>query len=407
MVSCPSFGDNSLTAQTEPYNERYVLIVDVLKSTEQRLLPKPALGHGAFAEIKDKQGNLIAVLDFKNLHFSVNKNNRWYVQALVNETTQKYPVIDLQFPSNNFFSVALTSTPLEQLLASVPKRNEPSQINALELVTCGPSHITIYEVDSNNLDKPAEIKWSWFAKNNTSLPKSIVNTFLHIDECKPLANGELILITSSTGGNALIERSSGKLLYYAYAIQAHSIELLPENKLVIAVSSYDNYGDELLLLDFQATSLTPLQRLSLQSAHGVYLDKSNQHLWAIGKSRLSKYLLNDMANSTAQLVKVFETNLPSLGGHDLSPVSGKRQHLFVTSNSQVLIYDPITNTFHEHTELIAKQFVKSISQMGSKTAYVQADFKTAVWWSRCVNILNNTQICADDRRFYKARWVIK
>jgi hypothetical protein len=57
--------------------------------------------------------------------------------------------------------------------------------------------------------------WSWRGVDRPELPPDLRDKFKSTDECKPVEGGAKILITSSGGGVALVERSSGKALFHA------------------------------------------------------------------------------------------------------------------------------------------------------------------------------------------------
>ena len=63
--------------------------------------------------------------------------------------------------------------------------------------------------------------------------------------------GSNILITSSSDGVVLVDRESGKALWWASVVNAHSAEMLPGGRIAVAAASHrDNQpGDRLIIFD--------------------------------------------------------------------------------------------------------------------------------------------------------------
>src|SRR5688572_23941843 len=101
-----------------------------------------------------------------------------------------------------------------------------------DLIVCGADEVFILDLQGSAPEKV----WSWRAADRPELPEPFRKKFGSTDECKPVDGGRKILIASSGGAVALVERSSGKVLFYAAVPNAHSVELLPGNRAVAASS---------------------------------------------------------------------------------------------------------------------------------------------------------------------------
>ena len=139
--------------------------------------------------------------------------------------------------------------------------------------------------------------------------------FQGMDECKTAKNGDWLLTSSSAGGAAIIERSSEKCLFYARVPAAHSIELLPDNRVVVALS-HNEEGDCIQLFDINHPNQVLFQD-SLFWGHGVIWMENRQLLYALGFNELKAYSLKNWKSEqpTLQMEKVWK--LPTDDGHDL------------------------------------------------------------------------------------------
>ena len=98
-----------------------------------------------------------------------------------------------------------------------------------DLICCGAQEVFIIGSEKDNARK-----WTWRASDSPSIPKKAHAWFRTTDECKPV--GKCILITSSSGGVALIRREDKACLFLAHARNAHSACLLPGDRVNVMVA---------------------------------------------------------------------------------------------------------------------------------------------------------------------------
>ncbi len=98
-----------------------------------------------------------------------------------------------------------------------------------ELILCG--DVEVYVLD---LKAGGKKVWSWRAADHPEIPEVVRKQFRTTDDCKPVEGGSKILITSSGGGVALVERAGGRVLFWASVKDAHSTEMLPRNRVLMA-----------------------------------------------------------------------------------------------------------------------------------------------------------------------------
>lgn len=268
-----------------------------------------------------------------------------------------------------------------------------------DLVVCGGDEVYI-------LDPRTERKtWTWRAAEHPEIPESLRGKFGSTDDCKPVDGGRRILITSSGGAVALVERPSGTVVFYGAAVNAHSAEILPGNRVVVACSTGAG-GDRLLLFDL-AQSDKPLASDDLPGAHGVEWDAERGLLWALGTHELRAYeVLADRATGAVVLSKRMTYTPPNSGGHDLRAVPGSSL-LNVTTHHHVWQFDRDLLTFRTHPELGSRENVKcvDVDPDGGATVFVQAEIR---WWAEHLRFLGTSRTVAfPQQRLYKARWITR
>ncbi len=237
--------------------------------------------------------------------------------------------------------------------------------------------------------------WRWSGVDAPDLPDEVRRDFHHLDECKPMENGAKILVCASNGGCALIERATKKILWRTRVRNAHSLALLPDNRMVVASSLS---GDHLEVFNVSGPP-QPVFKTPLHSAHGVVWDEQRQCLWALGFDELRAYTLEQW-NAEKPALKLKGTHtLPDQDGHDLRPVPSTNE-LLITTEHSVLLFDRDQGTFKPHPLLGAEQNLKSVDIHPITGRIVVSE------WSTAVRLLEPAgTIKFKDARPYKARWM--
>jgi hypothetical protein len=138
------------------------------------------------------------------------------------------------------------------------------------LILCGWDEVFMIDPVA---EKPAKT-WSWKAKDHPEIPTEISTAFRTTDDCKPVDDGKRLVVSSSSGGCAVLEMPSGKVVWSAKIRNAHSIESMPGGRILVASSVG---GDKLLLFDEKLGDKI-LWSTPLPSAHGL--------VWDAGRKRL-------------------------------------------------------------------------------------------------------------------------
>lgn len=160
-----------------------------------------------------------------------------------------------------------------------------------ELIVCGDQHVIILDADQSTAEENVVI-WRWHPDSSDILPAAYKDQYLAtIDDAKPVMAGSQIIISSSSGGVVLVERSTGEVLAYTTVGNAHSVEVLPNNRMVVAASTNPK-GNRVAVFD-RVPDAKPLFHDSLYSGHGVVWDDQRQLLYALGYAELRAYELVD------------------------------------------------------------------------------------------------------------------
>jgi hypothetical protein len=280
-----------------------------------------------------------------------------------------------------------------------PQTVETASPRSGELIVCGGDEVFIVDVQ-----QPGRKVWTWRASGHPELPKAMQGKFHTTADCKAVEGGSRILIASSGDGVALVERSSGRAVFYGSVANAHSAEMLPGHRLVVASSiAPEQPGDRLVLFDLEKSD-QPLFHTEFHSAHGVMWDGDAQVLWALGGDFLRSYRLVDWATAHPRLEQAAEYRLPDSDGHDLSAVPGTGL-LAVTTMRHVWLFDRKKRTFSPHPQLGPEADVKcvSVDPLTRQTVWIQAD--KGGWWTGRLRFLGpDKTVQVKGERIYKARW---
>jgi hypothetical protein len=269
-----------------------------------------------------------------------------------------------------------------------------------QLICCGAETVFIVPLVEGGT-MTGEPIWSWQAKDSPEIPDSMRGQFRTTDECKPV--GDDVLVTSSSGGVALVRRNDKKCLFLASVRNAHSACLLPENRIAVAASTG---GDAVQVFDRAkgGPQAKATAQLPLEGAHGVVWDADQKRLWALGTHELLRIDLRELAG-TLELAIDDRWTLPTRGGHDLLSARDPRV-LFVTTNSAVYQFDRQSHKFQPFTPLADHAEVKSIDEHPAtgQIVYHKADTAAKTWWSDTIRFLNPEGAIVLPQRLYKVRW---
>jgi hypothetical protein len=270
--------------------------------------------------------------------------------------------------------------------------------SAQSLVVCGWDEVFVLDVSG----APRKT-WRWKAADRPELPEAYRAKFRTTDDCKPV-EGQRLLITASSDGAALVDRTTGVATWWAQCGNAHSAELLPGDRIVLACSVREQTGNRLALFDARVPE-REIFSTELYSGHGAVWDAQRQRLWALGETELRAYALQDWDTPAPSLQLDTRYALPDGGGHELTAVPGTAQ-LIVSTTNGVWRFDREARTFAPDPDLRGTHHVKSavIHPTSRRLAYTQAD--APEWWTRRIRFRHpDGEVTMDGERLYKVRWM--
>jgi WD40 repeat protein len=264
-------------------------------------------------------------------------------------------------------------------------------------MACGDSKILLVDYIGSNDTNP-KIIWEWDAHNDTALPEPYRTTlFDTVDDCKSTNNGQQILVSSSSGAVAIIDTESKQTKFYTRVPNGHSVELLPDNRL-IAASSLSTEGNKLMLFDITKSDSKPLFTVPLESAHGVVWDRKRNSLYALGYNISREYKM--ISADVLRLNK--EWTIKGIDGHDLQMVPGG-DALFMTEETGAWKFNLTDYTFGKIEGFPDAANIKSLGQDNS-FQYIYT-IEEEGYWTYHVRFFNPIRVFTfPTLHVYKARW---
>ena len=199
-----------------------------------------------------------------------------------------------------------------------------------------------------------------------------------------------------------MERKSGQALFWALVRNAHSADLLPNDRVAVAASVGEG-GNRLVVYDLAVSGREVMSR-DLPHGHGVVWDEARQRLYALSGSDIRVFKLVAWETDSPDLERVAVYDLPERGGHELIPMPDS-PHLMVSSGRHCWLFDRDTGAITPHPDLADMARIKcmDVNPRTGKLAYVQAEGDH--WWAERVHFLHPESVYhVPGEHFYKARW---
>lgn len=259
--------------------------------------------------------------------------------------------------------------------------------------------VLVMDVDGD-WSKPESILWKWNPEGDPAIPADRLKRFNHIDETKVVNGGKQILVTSSTGGMALVDIETKQSVFTGYpGGSPHSADLLPDGTIVTA-SSVGNFLMVFTRKDGEKTAHKTF-KLTFADAHGVVWDKLLGLVWAVGKEAVVCCRYNfDYENPQLTIVESFPLKPNPYWGHDLILLEKERKLLMTGRN--MLEFDTMTG---QYKLFLKRKSVKSIS-IHPETGEQLVQIPKENYWNDTVTLLNGDRkwTLPGNAKIYKARW---
>lgn len=257
-----------------------------------------------------------------------------------------------------------------------------------------------------------KISWRWRPTAQNGLG-DLVDNWGAPDEAKLRHHDgqDYLLVTDSWGLAAVVPYPQGDTAYWAADVERknnpHSIDLLPDGNVAV-VASHGNWLR--LYTASQGARSTNYVEFALPDGHGVFWDDDTDLLWALGGHDLVALRVGGTP-AAPTLTEVKRIELPTPGGHDLQPVAGRRDRLWITSGSQVYQYSKSRNTFlqdYPDRERINVTGVKSVGDEATSGQILTSVVQNKNLCTWCTDTATLTyrrdHLTLHGAQIYKARW---
>jgi hypothetical protein len=235
-------------------------------------------------------------------------------------------------------------------------------------VTDQASHrIVAYDPKEPDWTKEDAVRWSWSA-NDVPAFESLRSAWGQPTDAKlrriDAWEGLWVIVTDSRGLAAIVPYPAGDDRKWGLKVggNPHSAELLPNGNIAVAASTG---GWVRVYASSQGPDAADYAEYKFPGAHGVHWDPEASLLWALGDDHLVALKVGGTDRSP-ELEEVRKIALPTRHGHDLQPVYGDRDRLWVSTGIEVYQFVKSTGTFdmsYSGNESIRRSSVKSVGNL--------------------------------------------
>lgn len=274
-----------------------------------------------------------------------------------------------------------------------------SVYNENHLAVCGGKEVRIIDMHSSHGDNVAQV-WSWSVEDKTQgLPDEYAEYLTPLDECKFVDGNKKLLLTSSSSAVVLLDIKSKVCEFYARTPMAHSADLLPNNRIAVALST-NIKGNSLEIYDISQPEKV-IWRDSLYSGHGVVWHAERESLYALGYDVLREYKLKDWQSDTPSLELAASWPLPIKSGHDLVKIDAKQ--MLVSGHEGVRWFNVESGEFSPFEPLKDTRNVKSVNYNPTLRRLIYTKGEVS-WWTHNIYQQNpDKTITIDSLNIYKVR----
>lgn len=274
-----------------------------------------------------------------------------------------------------------------------------SPINRQCVAVCGGKQVSIIDMERSNGKNVREV-WQWnITEPIEGLPEEYAQWLNPLDECKFVDGNKKLLITSSHSAVVLLDIKSKRCYFYARVPMAHSAELLPNERIAVALSTHKK-GNSLEIYDID-TPEKVIWRDSLYSGHGVVWNDKRKSLYALGYDVLREYKLKDWESDTPSLEEVNSWAIPVKSGHDL--IATDETRLLVSGHEGVYWFDTQSGKFSPFEPLKSTKNVKSVNYNPKNNRLIFTKAEESWWTHNVYQQSPDKVITIDDWRIYKVR----
>lgn len=224
--------------------------------------------------------------------------------------------------------------------------------------------VVVFKANEADWNQNSSVAWNW--RPTKALGFDNQSSITNISDAKlrysDYYGGYVAVVTSSGGFVGVVDYETGESLYSRnekYNGNLHAIELLPDGNVVVAGSDGNSVT---IFAASQGDGNGYYKKYTLTSAHGLLWDPDYELLWALGEEELIAYkLTGTQAEPTLEQQTELTVKLPAAGGHDLYPVYGEENKLWLTTVSGLYQFDTDTKEIVSYdNSLINVADIKSV-----------------------------------------------
>lgn len=288
---------------------------------------------------------------------------------------------------------SLTAYELRSVWQDIPEKRQTE-----ELAVCGGHKILIID-PARSEGSDVKINWQWDISEATQLPEIYQKYLNPLDECKFVDNNTKLLVTASGGGVVLLDRKTKNILFYTYSPMAHSAELLPGGRIVVALSTHPD-GNCIELYDIRKSEEC-LFRDTICSGHGVVWNQERERLYVLGGYDLRSYSLKNWDSEQPELQLEKTWKIPGASGHDLSIIS--KDALLLTEAWDAWVFNIPEERFSKFTPMSVPD-MKSVNYNLKTKRLIYTKGENDEWWTHHVYLQNPYQVIRiPEIELYKVR----
>lgn len=277
--------------------------------------------------------------------------------------------------------------------------------------------IVVFDPEQTEWNSPSAVLWSWAP--STANGFSDTTGWYYPSDVKlrnsAFYGGQVMAVAASGNFCGLAAYPSGNRLWSTYVgvnQNPHAVELLPDGNIAIASSTA---GWVRIYTSSQGPDSSTYVQYNLPDAHGALWDPLNEVLWVLGEEYLAALEISGTAAAPIITEKAgSRAFLPTKYGHDLQPVYGNADRLWVTTVYGVYQYEISTGSFkvdYTNASQINVNNVKGIgNQPHSQTVVRTVPNNTfKVWNTNTIDIYYQDAEASYETRshmtgaYYKAR----
>ena len=212
-----------------------------------------------------------------------------------------------------------------------------------KFIACDITNHSIVVFDLNACD--VSVVWEWDAEEDLYHMVGGVNYGISSAKYRysPYYGEDVIVACSSHGWCGVISYANKRVLWETRLQDGpHSIEMLPNGDVVVAVSSSPK---GLFYIPLSAGAKEPVHDIDSPSCHGVSWDPINECLWVLERTGVYSVTIENMGTKNGKLVRGESTFFRDDGdGHAFSPVYGEPGKYWASAHNDLWVFDSEAKT---------------------------------------------------------------